>query len=55
MDHDVGVRYFCVVVCDDAGEKLPLGCGHRALYQVVFGIDLVRHDETRVDDHGRFL
>lgn len=54
MDHDIGLGEVTGVVLDNRGEKLPLRGGHSTLDKVIFGIDLVGHDEARVDDHGGF-
>lgn len=54
MDHDVGGGELTAEFTDQGGEKVPLGGRHRPLDQVIFGIDLVAHDETRVYEDVRF-
>lgn len=55
MNDEVGSWDVRLVVRYDAGEKLPLGGRHGALHQMVFGVNMVGHDEAGVDDDRGFL
>lgn len=50
MDDNIRIWEGASVVPNNVGKKLPLGRGHGALDEVVFGVDFVTHDETGVND-----
>lgn len=55
MDDNIWSGQVGLIIANDASKKLPLGGRHGALNQMIFGINLVRHNETGVDDDGGFL
>lgn len=55
MDNDVWFGNVFFIIIDDRGEKFPFRCGHGTLNQMIFGVNLVGHDESGVDNDGRLL